>query len=56
MLRLLSKSWLNLFEMLEMKEGPDIARIVSLIGDPAGANVLSALTSGKTLTATVLAH
>lgn len=38
-----------------MKEGPDIARLGSLIGDPARANILSALMSGKALTATELA-
>ncbi len=39
-----------------MKEGPDIARVAALIGDPARANILSALMSGKALTATELAH
>ncbi len=38
-----------------MKEGPDIALIGSLIGDPARANMLTALTAGKALTATELA-
>lgn len=38
-----------------MKDGPDIARIGSLIGDPARANMLIALLSGKALTATELA-
>jgi DNA-binding transcriptional ArsR family regulator len=38
-----------------MKEGPDIARVAALIGDPARANILSALMSGKALTATELA-
>jgi len=38
-----------------MKEGPDIARLGSLIGDPARANILTALMSGKALTATELA-
>lgn len=38
-----------------MKEGPDIARIAALIGDPARANMLTALMSGKALTATELA-
>lgn len=38
-----------------MKEGPDISRIAALIGDPARANMLSALMSGKALTATELA-
>ncbi|WP_416898826.1 MAG: ArsR/SmtB family transcription factor [Minwuia sp.] len=38
-----------------MKEGPDIARLGALIGDPARANMLTALMSGKALTATELA-
>lgn len=38
-----------------MKHGPDIARIASLIGDPARANILTALMSGKALTASELA-
>ncbi len=38
-----------------MKEGPDIALLGALIGDPARANMLSALMSGKALTATELA-
>lgn len=38
-----------------MKESPDIARLASLIGDPARANMLTALMSGKALTATELA-
>ena len=38
-----------------MKDGPDIARIAALIGDPARANMLTALMSGKALTATELA-
>ncbi len=38
-----------------MKEGPDIAHIAALIGDPARANMLTALMSGKALTATELA-
>lgn len=38
-----------------MKEGPDIALLGSLIGDPARANILVALMSGKALTATELA-
>lgn len=38
-----------------MKEGPDIALIGSMIGDPARANMLTALMSGKALTATELA-
>jgi DNA-binding transcriptional ArsR family regulator len=39
-----------------MKEGPDIALLGSLIGDPARANMLVALLSGKALTASELAH
>lgn len=38
-----------------MKEGPDIARVAALIGDPARANILTALMSGKALTASELA-
>ncbi len=38
-----------------MKEGPDIALIGSLIGDPARANMLIALMSGRALTASELA-
>ena len=38
-----------------MREGPDIARIASLIGDPARANMLTALLVGKALTASELA-
>lgn len=39
-----------------MKEGPDIARVAALIGDPARANILSALMTGKALTASELAR
>lgn len=39
-----------------MKDGPDIARVASLIGDPARANILAALMSGKALTVTELAN
>jgi DNA-binding transcriptional ArsR family regulator len=39
-----------------MKDGPDIARVAALIGDPARANMLTALMSGKAVTATELAH
>ncbi|HBH00202.1 MAG TPA: transcriptional regulator [Rhodobacteraceae bacterium] len=39
-----------------MKEGPDIARLAALIGDPARANMLSALIDGRALTAGELAH
>ena len=38
-----------------MKEGPDIALLGSLIGEPARANMLTALLSGKALTASELA-
>ena len=38
-----------------MKEGPDIAQIAALIGDPARANVLTALMHGTVLTASELA-
>ena len=39
-----------------MKTGPDIALVASLVGDPARANMLTALMSGRALTATELAH
>ncbi len=39
-----------------MKTGPDIALLGSLIGDPARANMLTALMGGKALTATELAQ
>ncbi len=39
-----------------MKEGPEIARIAALIGDPARANILTALMGGEALTATELAR
>lgn len=38
-----------------MKEGPDIALIGALIGDPARANMLTALMGGRALTPTELA-
>ena len=38
-----------------MKEGPSIAPIAALAGDPARANMLAALLSGKALTASELA-
>ena len=38
-----------------MRDGPDIAQVAALIGDPARANMLTALMSGKALTATELA-
>lgn len=39
-----------------MKEGPDISRVAALIGDPARANMLTALMAGKALTAGELAR
>ena len=39
-----------------MKEGPSIAPVAALAGDPARANMLAALMSGKTLTASELAN
>jgi len=39
-----------------MKEGPDIAAVASLLGDPARANMLAALMGGKALTAGELAR
>lgn len=38
-----------------MKEGPNIAAIAALVGDPARANMLTALLAGQALTATELA-
>lgn len=38
-----------------MKDGPQIATIAALIGDPARANILTALMTGRALTATELA-
>lgn len=38
-----------------MKEGPNISMLGAVIGDPARANMLSALMSGKALTASELA-
>jgi DNA-binding transcriptional ArsR family regulator len=38
-----------------MREGPDISRIASLVGDPARANMLTALIGGTALTASELA-
>src|ERR1700679_3130661 len=35
-----------------MKAGPDIAMVASLVGDPARANMLTALMNGRALTAT----
>ena len=39
-----------------MREGPDIAHIAALIGDPARANMLTVLMSGKALTVSELAE
>lgn len=39
-----------------MKEGPDIAVVASLLGDPARANMLTALAAGQALTAGELAR
>jgi DNA-binding transcriptional ArsR family regulator len=39
-----------------MKVGPDIAMVASLVGDPARANMLTALMDGRALTASELAQ
>lgn len=39
-----------------MKAGPDIAMVAALVGDPARANMLTALMTGRALTASELAH
>ncbi|MHC2235288.1 DNA-binding transcriptional ArsR family regulator [Bradyrhizobium diazoefficiens] len=39
-----------------MKSGPDIAMVASLVGDPARANMLTALMNGRALTASELAQ
>jgi DNA-binding transcriptional ArsR family regulator len=39
-----------------MKAGPDIAMVAALVGDPARANMLTALLTGRALTASELAH
>jgi DNA-binding transcriptional ArsR family regulator len=39
-----------------MKSGPDIAMVAALVGDPARANMLTALLSGRALTATELSQ
>src|SRR5215470_177730 len=39
-----------------MKDGPNIAAIAALVGDPARANMLTALMHGQALTATELAQ
>ena len=38
-----------------MKEGPNIAAIGAMVGDPARANMLTALLNGAALTASELA-
>src|SRR5258708_8855216 len=39
-----------------MKAGPDIVLVASLVGDPARCNMLTALMSGRALTASELAQ
>lgn len=39
-----------------MKDGPVIATVATLIGDPARANILTALMAGKALTVSELSH
>lgn len=39
-----------------MREGPIIAQVAALIGDPARANMLTALMDGRALTVSELAH
>ena len=39
-----------------MQEGPDISRLAALIGEPARANILTALMDGRALTASELAE
>lgn len=39
-----------------LRHGPDIARLAALVGDPARANMLTALMAGKALTAGELAR
>src|SRR5262249_1492826 len=39
-----------------MKDGPNVALLAALIGDPARANMLSALMDGRALTASELAE
>jgi hypothetical protein len=39
-----------------MKEGPDIAKVAAMMGDPARANILMALMSGLALTSKELAR
>lgn len=42
--------------MAAMKDGPSIARIAALVGDPARAEMLTALMGGQALTATELSE
>ncbi len=42
--------------MRRMRDGPHIARVAALIGDPARAEILTVLMAGRALTATELAH
>src|ERR1700755_1304352 len=39
-----------------MKAGPNIAVVAALVGDPARSNMLTALMTGRALTASELAH
>src|ERR1700687_6051626 len=39
-----------------MKAGPDIAMVAALVGDPARSNMLTALMTGRALTASELAY
>jgi DNA-binding transcriptional ArsR family regulator len=39
-----------------MKAGPDIAMVAALVGDPARSNMLTALMTGRALTASELAQ
>src|ERR1700681_818246 len=39
-----------------MKAGPDIAMVAALVGGPARSNMLTALMTGRALTASELAH
>ena len=39
-----------------MRDGPTISKVAALMGDPARANILVALMTGRALTVTELAH
>lgn len=39
-----------------MKTGPDVARVAALVGDPARANILTALMAGRAVTTSELAQ